>query len=93
MLDDVHALGNGSTGGDGCGSAHRAVGVLCGILDELSANLSSGRSGVFVVATTSKPDCVHASLRRPGRFETSNSLPLQAALSPFSLFFVQMSRL
>ena len=69
LLDDAHALGNGSSAGDGGGSGTRAVGVLCSILDELSAALSLGGSRVFVVATTTKPDYVHASLRRPGRFE------------------------
>jgi SpoVK/Ycf46/Vps4 family AAA+-type ATPase len=69
LLDDIHALGNGSSAGDGGGSGNRAVGVLCGILDDLSASLSSGGSRVFVVATTAKPECVHASLRRPGRLE------------------------
>lgn len=69
LLDDIHALGNGSSAGDGGGSGNRTVGVLCGILDDLSASLSSGGSRVFVVATTAKPECVHASLRRPGRLE------------------------
>ena len=82
MLDDAHALGNGSSGGDGGSSGTRAVGVLCGILDNLSAALCSGRSGVFVVATTTKPESVHASLRRPGRFERGDE---QFLLAPASL--------
>jgi transitional endoplasmic reticulum ATPase len=81
LLDDVHALGNGSSGGDGCGNGNRVIGVLCGILDGLSADLFSGRCGIFVVATTSKPECVHSSLRRPGRFETGHSVFPQAAFA------------
>ena len=73
LLDDAHALGNGSSGGDGGGSGVRAVGVLCAMLDELAVAAASGRSGVFVVATTAKPECVHTSLRRPGRFERGDA--------------------
>jgi len=78
LLDDAHALGNGSSGSDGGGSGTRAVGVLCAILDQLSASSSAERSKVFVVATTTKPECVHASLRRPGRFERGATQYLQA---------------
>jgi hypothetical protein len=96
LLDDIHALGNGSSVGDGGGSGNRAVGVLCGILDDLSAALSSRGSRVFVAATTSKPEYVHASLRRPGRLEKGDNffVKFPFVFQPFcSQFFEQMLRL
>ena len=83
LLDDIHALGNGSSVGDGGGSGNRAVGVLCGILDDLSASLSSRASRVFMVATTAKPESVHASLRRPGRLEKGDLIFVKFAFVLF----------
>jgi SpoVK/Ycf46/Vps4 family AAA+-type ATPase len=83
LLDDMHALGNGSSVGGGGGSGNRAVGVLCGILDDLSASLSSRASRVFMVATTAKPESVHASLRRPGRLEKGDLIFVKFDFVPF----------
>ncbi|CDJ39034.1 peroxisome biogenesis factor 1, putative [Eimeria tenella] len=63
LFDEIEALAT-KRGGDTTGVTDRVVNQLLCYLDGIEA-----REGVFVIATTSRPDLVDSALLRPGRFE------------------------
>lgn len=64
LLDEIDSLCSKKANASGGSEVERRViTTLCTILD----SLSSGNKRVFVIATSSRPDSVESSLRRPGR--------------------------
>lgn len=64
VLDEVDSLcSKKANSSGGTEVERRVITTLCTLLDELS----SGNKCAFVIATTSRPDSLEPSLRRPGR--------------------------
>lgn len=63
ILDEIDSLCSKKAHSSGSEVERRVITSLCTLLD----GLSSGNKRVFVIAITSRPDSVEASLRRPGR--------------------------
>lgn len=64
VLDEIDSLcSKKANSSGGTEVERRVITTLCTLLDELS----SGNKCVFVIATTSRPDSLEPSLRRPGR--------------------------
>ena len=65
---DALAPARGS-GVDSGGVMDRIVAQLLAEVDGVSAGVTDGRRGVFVLAATNRPDLLDSALLRPGRFD------------------------
>lgn len=73
VLDEIDSLcSKKANSSGGTEVERRVITTLCTLLDELS----SGNKRTFVIATTSRPDSIDPSLRRPGRLDREIEVPV-----------------
>lgn len=81
ILDEIDSLCSKKNSSSGSELERRLVTTLCTLLD----GLSSSNKKVFVIATTSRPDSVESSIRRPGRLDREIEVPVPTPEARFEI--------